>query len=208
MAFSNYGVASVFSSTDAGSSWTNVEGNLAGSSGPSIRCVAIVPFGGVTTYFAGTSTGLYSTVALNGASTVWEQEGPSVIGNVVVDMIDFRVSDGLVAVATHGQGIFSATLVPTAAGESPLPRATILFQNYPNPFNPSTTIGFRLARREHVTLTVFSMIGQEVARLLEGEVSEGEHLVHWRPAGLAAGMYFYTLRSADVSQTRSLLLLK
>jgi hypothetical protein len=114
--FTNYGVQSLFYTTNAGLTWIPVSGNLEENpttglgGGPSTRWAAILPPGGRTTYFVGTSIGLYSTTLLNGHSTVWTQEGSSTIGNLPVDMIDVRTSDGYIAVATHGGGIFSAAI--------------------------------------------------------------------------------------------------
>jgi len=110
--FSNYSVVSLFYTTDAGTNWTDISGNLeqnpdGSGSGPSCRWASIVPEVG---YFVGTSTGLYSTGALNGALTVWAQEGSTIVGNVVVDMMDARISDGVIVAATHGNGMYSATV--------------------------------------------------------------------------------------------------
>jgi hypothetical protein len=121
--FSNYSVISMFATTDGGKTWTPVSGNLEQSpngsgNGPSTRWVEIMPVGEGTLYLVGTSTGLYSTAYLDGMSTTWVQEGASTIGNVVVDMLDARASDGLVVGATHGNGIYSAniTSLPSVAG--------------------------------------------------------------------------------------------
>jgi photosystem II stability/assembly factor-like uncharacterized protein len=114
--FTNYGVQSLFYTEDAGKSWSPVGGNLeenpttGSGGGPSTRWAAILPPGGRTTYFVGTSTGLYSTTNLNGTSTVWSLEGSSTIGNLPIDMIDIRPSDGYIAVATHGGGVFTASI--------------------------------------------------------------------------------------------------
>jgi hypothetical protein len=114
--FTNYGVQSLFYTEDAGMTWTPVGGNLEENpttgtgGGPSIRWASILPPGGRTTFFVGTSAGLYSTTHLNGTSTVWTQEGSLTIGNLPIDMIDIRTSDGYIAVATHGGGVFSATI--------------------------------------------------------------------------------------------------
>lgn len=206
--FSNYNVASLFHTSNGGTSWTNVEGNLAGTNGPSARWASIVPYIGTTTYFLATSTGAYSCTALNGASTVWAQEGAATIGNAVVDMIDSRPSDGLVAAATHGRGVFSANLVSTSVAPSAVPSFDALYQNYPNPFNPSTTIRFRLASSGMVSLKVYALNGGEVATLARGDMSAGEHTVTWSADGLASGVYFYRLLAGDFLQTRSLMLLK
>jgi hypothetical protein len=112
VAFSNYLVLSLFYTSNGGTSWTQVAGNLeqfpdGTGNGPSVRWAKIIP----GAYYVGTSTGLYSTSTLNGASTVWAQEGSSTIGNVVIDMIDFRSVDGRIVVATHGNGIFSSLAI-------------------------------------------------------------------------------------------------
>ncbi len=107
VALSNYGVENLFYTANGGTNWTNVEGNLGGASGPSARAATIVTFGGTTTYYVGTSIGLYSTSSLNGSSTVWAQEGAATIGNVVVTFLDSRQSDGTVIVGTHANGTYS-----------------------------------------------------------------------------------------------------
>lgn len=110
VSFSNYGIESIFYSKDGGSSWTAVSGNLedgtANGNGPSVRSVAIVVSPTDTTYYAGTSTGLYSTTKLNGSSTTWIQEAKDKIGTTVVSMIKAR-RDGFIAAATHGNGVFT-----------------------------------------------------------------------------------------------------
>ncbi|MCZ6694047.1 MAG: hypothetical protein O6939_09090, partial [Bacteroidetes bacterium] len=107
--FSNYSIPSVFHSIDGGDSWTDISGDLEENpngtgNGPSVRWVTRV--GNNDRYFAGTSTGLYSTSTLSGASTIWTQENPTKIGSVVVDQV--RTKDGLVVVGTHGNGLYSA----------------------------------------------------------------------------------------------------
>ncbi len=110
--FSNYLLISAYYSADSGSTWTAVAGNLeqnpdGSGNGPSLRWAKIIP----GAYYVGTSTGLYSTTALNGGSTVWALEGSSTIGNAIVDMIDFRSADGRIVVGTHGSGIYSSVAI-------------------------------------------------------------------------------------------------
>jgi hypothetical protein len=124
--FSNYNVVSLFYTTDAGSTWRNISGNLEEFAsgfgrGPSCRWASILPLDGLTMYLVGTSTGLYSTLELDSTSTVWTQEGPSTIGDDVVDMIDTRQSDGQIVAATHANGIFSSNVTGLGSGTgSPL----------------------------------------------------------------------------------------
>ena len=84
----------------------------------------------------------------------------------------------------------------------------VLHQNFPNPFNPATTIRFSLPRKEHVTLKVFDMLGREVATLLEGELSIGEHSVVFDARDLTSGVYFYRLTADQFVQIRKAFLIK
>jgi hypothetical protein len=89
-----------------------------------------------------------------------------------------------------------------------VPSAYSLDQNYPNPFNPSTTIRYALPHRAHMTLTVFSTLGQQVATLVNGEIEAGYHEVQFNAEGLASGVYFYRLRTGGLVQTRKLCLIR
>jgi hypothetical protein len=212
--FSNYGIPSVFLTRDGGSSWTDVSGNLeqnrdGSGAGPSVRWAAIQRYGGGPNYFLGTSTGLYSTETLQGSNTVWVQEGAQTIGNVVVDMIDVRSSDGLVVVGTHGQGIFSGDAPAVGPSPEDIPTTTVLQQNYPNPFNPYTRIQFALAEPAHVTLCVYSVSGQKVATLVEEQRPAGyQSDIVWTPRERASGVYLCELRAGGFKQVVKMLYLK
>jgi len=113
--FSNYNLQSLWYSANGGSTWTDVEGNLSGATGPSVRWATIFYVDGTPHYFLGTSVGVYFTNTLNGGSTVWTQESVSSIGNTVTVMLDWRNSDGTLAAATHGKGVYTSLIT------SPLP---------------------------------------------------------------------------------------
>jgi len=83
-----------------------------------------------------------------------------------------------------------------------------LYANYPNPFNPSTTIGYRLAQRTQVSLTVTNALGQLVARLVDQTQEPGVHEVRFDGSALASGVYFYRIRAGAFVQTKRLVLLK
>jgi hypothetical protein len=89
-----------------------------------------------------------------------------------------------------------------------LPREFVLRQNYPNPFNPSTSIRFGLPVRSFVTLTVYNMLGQQVAMLVEGEQDAGLHEVVFDASGLASGVYLYRMKAGGFLETRTILLLR
>ncbi len=83
-----------------------------------------------------------------------------------------------------------------------------LEQNYPNPFNPSTTIAFSLPVSGRVTLTIFNLLGEEVATLVNQERAAGRHSIRWNASNMQSGVYFYRLRAGDFVQTRKLTLAK
>ncbi len=88
------------------------------------------------------------------------------------------------------------------------PREFSLFHNYPNPFNPETTIRYRLAQQERVTLTVHDILGKEIASLVSAVQPAGEYSVRFDAAQVSSGTYFYTLRTGASSVTRRMLLIK
>ena len=81
-----------------------------GGNGPSCRTAEIIPLGDDTLYLVGTSTGLFGTTNLNGINTIWKQIGAETIGSVVVEFLTYRQNDGLLVVATHGNGIYETNL--------------------------------------------------------------------------------------------------
>lgn len=83
-----------------------------------------------------------------------------------------------------------------------------LAQNFPNPFNPSTEIRFSVPEAGRVTLTVHTVIGQQVATLVNGVVTAGNYSVRFSGDELASGLYFYRLQAGTTSAVRKMMLLK
>ena len=210
VAFSNYSIISLYETTDAGETWHSISGNLEENSngsgaGPSVRWVTILHRGKGTVYLVGTSTGLYSTTTLNGDQTIWTKEGAETIGNVVVDMIDVRQSDGFVAVGTHGNGVYSTTIGPLSieSEETALAGLT-LEQSRPNPMNQSAKIAFTIpeGRSLPVTLRLFNTEGRVIATLAEGMFEPGDHVIPVNRqvapgVRLQGGAYFYQLQAGE-----------
>ena len=213
---SNYGVRCLWYSSNGGTSWTDVSGNLRGGTvAPSIRSAAILQYNSGKVFVVGTSTGVYSTYALNGASTAWVQEAQSVIGNVVVEYLSARRIDGTIAVGTHGRGAFIGKFDGQVAVEnnSGLPKEYTLSQNYPNPFNPSTMIKYSIPAETRVTLKIYDQLGREVKTLVNTKQSAGGYEIQWRGddnAGrkVATGIYIYALQTNNALLTKKMVLLK
>jgi hypothetical protein len=90
----------------------------------------------------------------------------------------------------------------------PSPQSFALQQNYPNPFNPATVIVYDLPERSHVTLTVFDLLGRNVATLVDDDKGAGHHHVVFDAQHLATGMYLYRLQTGDRSLTRKMVVVK
>ncbi len=89
-----------------------------------------------------------------------------------------------------------------------LPVSFTVMQNYPNPFNPTTEIEFTLPADGHVRVSVFNVLGEEVARLVEGIESAGRKSVTFDASLLPSGVYSYRVTMAGISLSRKMLLLK
>ena len=103
-------------------------------------------------------------------------------------------------------GILLATSTEHADPEVPLKFS--LEQNYPNPFNPVTIIEFALPMAGDVELTVYNILGQRVATLVNDHKQAGHHKVTFDAGNLASGVYFYRIRAGEFTDTRKLTLIK
>ncbi len=83
-----------------------------------------------------------------------------------------------------------------------------LEQNYPNPFNPVTNIKFYLPKAEKVELTVYNMLGQKVATLVNENLSAGYKTITFDASHLASGVYVYVLKAGNVKLSKKMTLLK
>jgi hypothetical protein len=83
-----------------------------------------------------------------------------------------------------------------------------LLSNYPNPFNPSTTIKYSIPTSEFVSLKVYDVLGSEVATLVNEEKPTGNYKVNFNATNLSSGIYFYTLKVGNFTQTKKLILMK
>lgn len=161
LTISNYNVPSIYYSNDGGETWTDIGGNLEENengqgNGPSVIHSAIHSTGGVTTYYVGTSIGLYSTTNINDFETEWELEGAESLGYSVINMIKARSFDNTVYVATHGNGIFQ-----NGEGEDPVSISELSDEEglklYPNPCRDYLNIDLpKLNETANLTITDIS----------------------------------------------------
>jgi len=124
----------------------------------------------------------------------------------------------LTATATDGLGNTSKfsrnnpTAVSTEEGPV-LPQTFSLQQNYPNPFNAATVFTFSLPTPEWVSLSLYNVNGQKIARMLERSLPAGNHSLTWIAQDdqgqlLPSGTYYYVLKAGAYKNWKKMVLLK
>jgi len=84
-----------------------------------------------------------------------------------------------------------------------------LYNNYPNPFNPTTSIVYNLPKASRVSIYVYNMLGQVVARLVDNQfMPAGLNKAQFNGADLTSGTYIYKMETAEFVETKKMILLK
>jgi hypothetical protein len=100
-------------------------------------------------------------------------------------------------------------LIGIDPGDPLVPEAYSLSQNYPNPFNPVTRINYEIPKNSVVELTVYDILGREVAKLINNEFKKpGRYSVEFDGANLASGIYFYRIEAGDFIDSKKMVLIK
>jgi hypothetical protein len=203
--FSNYNIISLFTSDNGGSSWTNISGNLeensnGSGSGPSCRWAAVLNLdNGRKSWFIGTSVGLYATDTLNGIQTRWIQQSPNRIGNNIVTMLDTRSLDNFIAVATHGNGAYSANI------SNPWQITNLSSENlkdlnaYPNPLNKNELlkIDFKNNSIQNLEISILDNLGNAIqSGYYKLHILDQKH-ISIQFANLTSGIYFINIQTDE-----------
>jgi hypothetical protein len=93
----------------------------------------------------------------------------------------------------------------------PLP--VTLYQNHPNPFNPKTVIRFYLPEAQEISLDIYDVAGERVARLAEGKREKGYHELRWdgrNSSGTvcSSGVYFSRLKAGKSAISRKMVIMR
>ncbi|GAB5409610.1 MAG: hypothetical protein BalsKO_19750 [Balneolaceae bacterium] len=124
--------------------------------------------------------------------------GIQFIGKDSTDVTFLFIDD--ISVVSPGMG------TPTELEENPI--AFKLSQNYPNPFNPSTKISYTIPNTANVSLEVFNMLGQRVARLVNSRQNAGNHTINFDAKNLSSGIYLYRIQAGSFSEIKRMTLIK
>jgi aminopeptidase N len=145
----------------------------------------------------------------------------TVIGDTTVSLFnnaqnqDFQfevIGDPKTIVFDTGNWILKDVLGYPGTEIPPIPSIYSLDQNFPNPFNLSTIIRFKLPQKEFVTIKIFSILGKELAIIVNENMEAGEHNIDFNAAfttgGLTSGVYFYRIEAGSFVDTKKMILLK
>lgn len=203
--FSNYNIPSVFESTDGGETFEDISGDLEENpdgtgNGASIRWAELIPTNSGVLYLVGSSTGLYSATNPQGSSTVWVKESQDLIGSSIVTMMDYRASDGRLAIATHGNGAFTTNIPGFKSIDPPQIEAGLqIVRAAPNPFIDETRIRYSIPEDGTVRIDIYTIDGELINNILWGPQYAGTNEVSWdgtntSGTGLANGIYLYRIQ--------------
>jgi len=97
--------------------------------------------------------------------------------------------------------------------DSAIPTEFALFQNYPNPFNPVTTFQYQLPKAEHVTLTIYNLMGQKVRTLVNEVKQPGSYKIEWNgknsyQVDVGTGLYVVRMEAGEFTESKKILLMK
>lgn len=130
------------------------------------------------------------------------------VGGVTLDYtcMQCHVDKDVVWAAQYAENIHAG--IVSVDGESEIPSAYTLAQNYPNPFNPTTEIDFSLPKSTNVSLKVYTIVGELVATLVDGEMNAGRHSALFNGNNLSSGVYVYIISTNEFMYSRKMILMK
>ena len=190
-------------------------GSMQAASGPvKDLIVTINPADGDTTLIGATGDGQATpAIAFSPSGILYGLKGTGTALNTLIT-IDPATGAATTVGATEVSGLRALAWAPaTTAVDEPAAHAAqpgefALLQNYPNPFNSKTVISFTLPRTEHVNITLFDILGREIAVLANGPYAPGVHKITWEANSYSSGIYFYRMTAGSFSQMRKLAILE
>ncbi len=205
-----------------GTAFTNFEAN---SSNSAVQFTNMPGFGGgertlVFRYALGDANRTGNLV-VNGTTQNLTMQGTGEWTNWVYDSVGVTLNtgyDNTISFAATGNdfgNLDEITILPEpltgieiADNNNSIPTEFQLYQNFPNPFNPSTTIRYDLPKKDHVKLSIYNVLGEEVQTLINEEIPAGAHHFTFDMKNLPSGIYFYTIKTGYFNKTRKMALIR
>jgi hypothetical protein len=196
--FSGFGSDHVFKSINGGSNWSAIDGIL-----PDVptNTIAIDPLNSEDIY-VGNDLGVYYS---EDGGVTWEPFADALPEATMVYDLNVSPANRKLRIATHGHGIWERSFVndPLAVTEFDLASTIKL---YPNPASELTYLDFILENNiRNVVVDVFTIQGQKLSSLYEGQLHEGQHKITFNVSQYKSGLYFIKLKGDNVEVIKRLL---
>jgi hypothetical protein len=209
----NNGAAGTNGITLRGTGITNVDVSGFASGPVVVHFVYDSALSNIKVYKNGVLTSTVSQTPLNiSAGSGFKVGGYSTSATFTGKLDEFRIYkralDSTEVAATWDMNIPCALVTGVSGKISNIPANYMLYQNYPNPFNPSTKISYAIPKAGNVELKVYDVLGREIAVLVNEFRQAGKYSVTFDAGNLSSGVYFYTVKSGDFTDTKKMTLIK
>lgn len=195
----------MFRSTDAGTTWSDVSGNL-----PDIphQSIAVDPMNGDWAY-VGTDLGVFRTQ--DGGAT-WSDFNSGIPIAMILDLV-LHLDSRTLRAATFGNGVYEIVLPETSSSVDVVDGSATWLEASPNPFRATTTVQLSLAKTSSVDVAVYDATGRRVRTLVQGERPAGVVDATWdgldaNGVRVAAGVYFVRAVGPELSESRKITYLR
>lgn len=198
--FSNYGVSSVWLTTDGGESWEEKESNLPDMP---VRWALFHPDNDEQAILA-TETGIWATNTLFEDEPEWSPANEG-MANVRVDMLKIRAGDDIVLAASHGRGLFTAEYeLDIYTGEKEHNMESDKISVYPNPASEFLTIQFSESNSEPSQLSLTDLSGRTV---FNQQLSvTGNKEMRLDISAIKKGVYILKLSTRNTTQSQKVII--
>jgi len=192
--------------TDGGNTWTNI--SLPGSPQNAIKSL-FFPLGNPVVGYHSTDLGNIRETTDAGLDWANQTTNTQASLNSIYFIGNGDLLTGYSA-GSNGSLLKWTNLNSIKQISSNIPKSFEIKQNYPNPFNPTTKIKFDIpsSDNQNVKLTVYDVLGREVALLVNGLLTPGNYVVSFDASGLASGVYFYRIEAGTFAETKKMILTK
>lgn len=181
----------LFRSSDHGENWIPMEVQM-GFDTMKTNALVILPDDRMVVGLGGAETYVYTP-----QEDAWHPVDTSKQHGEILTLVDHR--SGYLFAGTQGSGVLmSATKLTSVAFHETQPGESVRFDPvFPNPANPVTVFSFDIPHRDQVNLTVYSVLGQEVAKLVSSTMEAGKHEIVWNASNVSTGMYLAELETGN-----------
>ena len=148
-----------------------------------------------------------------GAAALILQAHPGISNMQIIDALRNTASNAATPNRDYGWGIIDAEaassyLLTGLGNQSAVAGSFELYPAYPNPFNPATNIKYKLTGNADIKLTVYNILGQQIAVLFQGQKAPGTYTLTWEATNIASGVYFIALEAAGIRKVQKAVFLK